>query len=116
GEAASRFAQDLHEAGLADIFAYSRSLATAGVGDVIHSRAREAGVELARTLQELCVEANVIICLTPGAAALKVARDIRRYLEPDHLYVDATTASVKDMEKLAALLEGRAKFVDAAIM
>jgi 3-hydroxyisobutyrate dehydrogenase-like beta-hydroxyacid dehydrogenase len=58
----------------------------------------------------------VIICLAPGAITLSIARAIRRHLKPHHLYVDATTSSVKDMEKLAALLEGRAQFVDAAIM
>ena len=116
GEAASRFAKDFSEAGLAGIVAYSRSAAKAGADDPIRARATGAGVELVATPKELCKRSNLVMTLTPGAAALPALRVLKRHLHSEHLYVDATTASVKDMERAAVLLEGRARFVDAAIM
>ena len=116
GEVGCRFAQDLTQAGLSDIVAYSRSAARAPAGDPIRIRAALAGVQLAATPRELCRRAEVIIALTPGKAALAAVRSVRKYLRPEQLYVDASSAAVKTMEKAAQLLEGRARFVDAAIM
>lgn len=66
--------------------------------------------------RELCKRAEIIICLTPGALALAALHSVRRYLNQSHIYVDATTSSVKTMERAAKLLGERASFVDAAIM
>ena len=49
GEAASRFAQDLSQAGLQDIVAYSPSAAKAGPDDAIRRKADDARVELLKT-------------------------------------------------------------------
>jgi len=116
GEAAARFSQDLSAAGLSGIVAYSRSAAKAPPDDLIRARASGAGVELVPTLRGLCERASLIVSLTPGSAALPALRKVRRYLNAGHLYVDASSSSVKDMERAAALLEGGARFVDAAVM
>jgi 3-hydroxyisobutyrate dehydrogenase-like beta-hydroxyacid dehydrogenase len=116
GEAASRFAKDLSQAGLKSIVAYSPSTAKAAADDPAHAKAAEAGVELVPSVKDVCRRANVVVCLTPGKLALAVARRAKRHLTPEHIYVDATTASVRDMEKVASLLEGGASFVDAAVM
>ena len=116
GEAAIRFAQDLSQAGLKDIVAYSRSGAKAQPGDPLHAEAAAAGVQLVKTPRELCKRSDVIIALTPGKAALAAVRSVRKHLKPEQIYVDASSAAVKTMEQAAQLLEGRARFVDAAIM
>lgn len=116
GEAAQRFAADLTAAGLTGIVAYSRAGARAGGDDPLRARAIECGVELVSSPREVCERASLVVSLTPGSAALAALRAIRPHLRPEHLYVDASTSSVKDMEKAAALLEGRAGFVDAAVM
>jgi len=116
GEAAIRFAQDLSQAGLKDIVAYSRSGAKAQPGDLLHAEAAAAGVQLVKTPRELCKRSDVIIALTPGKAALAAVRSVRKHLKPEQIYVDASSAAVKTMEQAAQLLEGRARFVDAAIM
>jgi 3-hydroxyisobutyrate dehydrogenase-like beta-hydroxyacid dehydrogenase len=116
GEAAARFAEDLSGAGLSGIVAYSRSGATAGADDPVHVRAKAAGIELLKTPRAVCERASLIVSLTPGSAALPALRRVRRHLNAGHIYVDASTSSVRDMERAAAMLEGSARFVDAAVM
>jgi 3-hydroxyisobutyrate dehydrogenase-like beta-hydroxyacid dehydrogenase len=116
GEAAWCFGRDLARAGLDGLVAYSRSGARAAAKDPLRRRAAQAGVELVATPRELCRRADVIIALTPGKTALSALRSALPHLERRHLYVDASSAAVKTMERAAALLEGRAGFVDAAIM
>ena len=116
GEAASRFAEDFSRAGIQGIVAYSRSAATAPADERLRKRAAEAGVELVATPKEVCRRASLIISLTPGSEALPALRKVRRYLTLNHIYVDASTSSVRDMERAAQMLEGRAAFVDAAVM
>ena len=116
GEAATRFAHDLKRAGVRDIAVYSRSIAKASEGDPARKRAAAAGVHLAATPRELCERSDIIIALTPGRTALAALRSLRPYLRADQLYVDASAAAVKTMEEAGRMLEGRARFVDAAIM
>ena len=116
GEAAVRYAQDFSQNGLTDITAYSRSAATAAADDPLRRRAAELGVHLASSPRELCKRTDVIIALTPGKAALAALRSARKHLRPEHIYADASSCAVKTMEKAAELLDGHARFVDAAIM
>jgi len=116
GEAGERFARDLTQAGLKGVVAYSRAGAKAAPGDPIAERALEAGVRLMQSPRELCKHADVILALTSGRAALATLRSVRAHLKPHHFYVDANATSAKAMEQAAALLEGRAQFVDASLM
>jgi 3-hydroxyisobutyrate dehydrogenase-like beta-hydroxyacid dehydrogenase len=116
GEAGYHFARGLSQAGLSGIVAYSRSGARSAPGDPLRKRAAEAGVELIADPRTLCERAQVIVAVTQGQAALPALRSVLPHLSSSHIYVDASTASVRDMEKAARLLEGRAGFVDAAIM
>jgi 3-hydroxyisobutyrate dehydrogenase-like beta-hydroxyacid dehydrogenase len=116
GEAGYHFARGLRDAGLPGIVAYSRSGAKAAADDPLRRRAAEAGVELLAGPKALCERADLIIAVTQGSAALPALRSVRRYLQPGHIYVDASTAAVKAMEQAGRLLQGRAEFVDAAIM
>jgi 3-hydroxyisobutyrate dehydrogenase-like beta-hydroxyacid dehydrogenase len=116
GEAGYHFARGLRDAGLSGIVAYSRSGAKAAADDPLRQRAAEAGVELLASPKALCERADLIIAVTQGSAALPALRSVKRYLRPGHIYVDASTAAVKAMEQAGRLLQGRAEFVDAAIM
>jgi 3-hydroxyisobutyrate dehydrogenase-like beta-hydroxyacid dehydrogenase len=116
GEAAYRFAKDLSEAGLTHIVAYSPSAAKAAEDDPLRSKAAAAGIELVASPKAVCQRSTLIVSLTPGKSALPALRKIRRHLRADQIYVDASTASVRDMEKAAQMLEGSAAFVDAAVM
>lgn len=69
-----------------------------------------------KTPRALCAHADVIIALTSGRAALATLRSVRAHLKPHHLYVDANAVSAKAMEQAAAMLKGKARFVDAALM
>ena len=116
GEAASRFARDLSQAGLKGIVAYSRSGAKAAADDPIRRKAAETGIELVSSLEAVCQRSTLIVALPPGRAALTVLRRAKRHLQPHHVYVDASTSSVRDMEEAAQLLQGVCAFVDAAVM
>jgi len=116
GEAGYHFAKELSQAGLTGIVAYSRSGARAAAGDPVRLRAAEAGVELVATPRALCERAQLIIAVTPGRSALSALRSARAHLAPQHIYVDASAASVAAMKQAEKLLEGGAGFVDAAIM
>jgi len=116
GEAAARFAKDLNASGLTGIVAYSRTGANAPADDPVHATAAAASVELLKTPRAVCERASLIVSLTPGSAALPALRKIRRHLNAGHIYVDASTSSVKDMERAAEMLDGSARFVDAAVM
>jgi hypothetical protein len=116
GEAGQRFGADFVKAGLRNVIAYSRSAAAAGADAPVRVFARENGITLAATPQELCAGADLIIALTPGTAALPALRSVKPYLGKNHLYVDANTVGVKTIARIAKLLAGRCGFVDAAIM
>ncbi|MGE5526810.1 MAG: DUF1932 domain-containing protein [Rhodospirillaceae bacterium] len=116
GEVAYHFARGLTEKGLSGIVAYSRSGARAAHDDPLRARAAEAGVELVARPRDLAERADVIIGVTPGRVALSALRTVRPYLRGDHMYVDGSTAAVETMEKGERLLDGKAAFVDAAIM
>ncbi len=116
GEAAGRLAKDFSQAGFTSILGYSRSGAKAQPGDPIHQRAQAAGVTLVKTVGTLAKKSDIIIAMTPGKSALPALKKIRKYLRPDHLYVDASSNSAHNMEQAAALVGTAAKFVDASIM
>ena len=116
GEAGVRFARDLSEGGLTGIVAYSRSGAKAQPGDAVYDEAQSVGVRLVKTVRELCKRSDVIIALTPGKAALAAARAVSKHIRPEQIYVDASSAAVGTMERVAQMLEGKGRFVDAAIM
>ena len=116
GEAAARFAKDFAQAGFSNIIGYSRSGVKAGPGDLAYERAQGSGVTLVKTVATLAKKSDIIIVLTPGKASLAALKKINKHLRPDHLYVDASSNSATAMEKAAALVGDRAKFVDASIM
>ncbi len=116
GEAGFRFAKDFAQAGVADIVVYSHTAAKAAAGDAVYERAKEIGVQLAKSPREVAKRADLIIALTPGRSVIPVLRSIRKHLRPEQIYVDASSAAVTTMERAAEMMNGSARFVDAAIM
>lgn len=116
GEVGYYYGKGLTAAGVRGILAYSRSGAAAGPDDPIRRKAAEAGVELVASAKDIAKRCNVIIAMTPGKASLKALKTVRSSLKNMPLYVDVSSGSIKDMEQAGRLLEGRADFVDAAIM
>lgn len=116
GEVAHYFAKGLRAHGCKDIVAYSRRAAKAAADDPLRMYAMEAGVELAASPRDLAQRADLILAVTPGAAAVAAARSIRAYLKPGQIYIDASTGAVEAMERIDHVIGARASFVDAAIM
>ena len=116
GEAGYHMSKGLAGSGLTGMTAYDKYAADPKGGDLIRQRAAEAGVNLVPSVRRLCREANLILALVPGRAALRAVRAAAPHLTRDHIYVDAGTASVNAMKEAGRLLEGKAGFVDVAMM
>ena len=78
--------------------------AKAQPGDPVYQRAEAAGVKLVKSVGTLAKKSDIILALTPGKSALPALKKIRKYLRPDHLYVDASSNSAHNMEKAENLL------------
>lgn len=116
GEAGYHMGKGLSGTGLTGIVAYDKFAADPKAGDLIRQRAADAGITLVPSVRALCRGANLIVALVPGRVALRAVRAAARHLGRDHIYVDAGTASVPAMEEAGRILEGKAGFVDAAMM
>lgn len=116
GEAGYHMGKGLAGAGLTGMVAYDKYAADPKAGDLIRQRAAEAGVALVPSVRRLCRDAGLIIALVPGRAALRAVRAAAPHLTPDHVYVDAGTASVNAMVEAGRALDGKAGFVDVAMM
>ncbi len=116
GEAGFHMGRGLAGAGLAGIVAYDKYADDPQAGALIRQRAAEAGVALVPSVRRLCRAANVIVALVPGRAALRAVRAAARHLTSDHVYADAGTASVNAMKEAGRILDGKAGFVDVAMM
>lgn len=116
GEAGYHMAKGLAGAGLTGIVAYDKFVTDPKTGELIRQRATDAGVELLPSVRQLCRRASLIVAMVPGHRAFSAMKAAAPSLTPDHIYVDAGTASVKAMVEAGRLLEGKAGFVDVAMM
>lgn len=116
GEAGYHMGKGLAAGNLTGIVAHDKFSADPKTGALIRRRAADAGVTLVPSLREFCRRADLIVALVPGRAALRALRATLPHLTPAHLYVDAGTASVEAMEEAGRILDGKAGFVDAAMM
>lgn len=108
GEAAHCLALGYHDAGVEKICAWSQAFL---------NDPADAGAEKCATLAELLEKSDVVLALTPGAAAVDVAHSCAPYLSPRHLYVDLSTAAPVDMKIACEIVEATgARFADGAMM
>lgn len=112
GEAGSRIAMGLHEAGVAEIFAFD----IAG-SEIIQRRAADAGTQLVSTNEELAARASILFSVVTAASAVEAARQNVPYLSAGHTYIDCNSVSPANKRAIAEVIElGPAKFVEAAIL
>lgn len=116
GEAGYHMGKGLAAAGLAGIAAYDKYAADPKAGALIRQRAEDSGITLVPSVRALCRKANLIVALVPGRVALRAVRAAAPHLTADHVYVDAGTGSVNAMVEAGQILEGKAGFVDVAMM
>jgi 3-hydroxyisobutyrate dehydrogenase-like beta-hydroxyacid dehydrogenase len=117
GGAAYGLATGLAENGLIELSFFDSQQDSTRTGPLIRQRAAETGIQQRKSLADLAKNTDVIVSCTTGSAALAVARQVSRYLQPSQLYVDVNTASPEAMEDAGRAIESSgAQFADVAML
>src|SRR6187397_1857577 len=93
GEIGSTLGRALRGAGLEAIFSYDKYAFDGPYADLIQSRAKEAGVTLVRSNQELADAADLIFSVTPGSVSLESADAFAPCLTGRHVFADFASAT-----------------------
>ena len=117
GEAAFNIARGLKKEGLAAITAYDKFWNIEPHAALIGKRAAEAGVVMAKSLEEMIRASDVVMSLVSANLAIPLAKEAQPFLRKGQWYVDLNAASPMTEEEVAAVIEkSGAGFVDVAIM
>ena len=117
GEAAFNIALGLGQEGITGIRAFDAMAGDAVMGKLVHSRAQEAGVELADTAAAVAAWADVIFAAVPSSFTLGVCEGIRPYLNAQKLYVDVSASAPNIKIQIWELIkESGVLFADAAML
>ncbi len=95
GEIGSTLGKGLREAGLQQVASYDKYAFDGPYAELIQARAKEAGVTLVRSNQELADAADVILSVTPGSASLESAETFAPVLDGRHTFLDFASATPK---------------------
>jgi len=117
GEIGSTLGSGLRKSGLSDVSSYDKYAFDGPYSELIQSRAKQAGVDLVRSQEELARRAELILGVTPGSASLESATAFAPHLRPSHTFVDVASATPKVKQAVADKLSGSgARIGDASIM
>ncbi len=108
GEAGSRIAAGLRDAGVTQIVAYDIA------PDRVRPRADACGIPLLASNAELAERSTIIFSVVTAASALDAARQNQPHLAANHTYVDCNSVSPATKREIAAVIGAR--FVEAAIL
>lgn len=106
GEIGSTVGHGLRGAGFESIASYDKYAFDGPYAELIQSRAREAGVTLVRSNQELADVADLIFSVTPGSASLESAEAFAPCLTSRHVFTDFASATPKIKIGVAERLAG----------
>jgi 3-hydroxyisobutyrate dehydrogenase-like beta-hydroxyacid dehydrogenase len=116
GEVAYHFSKGLRKDGIREILAYDKTTKEIMKGEIVRRRAREAGVQLTRSLRELVGKSDVIFSAVWGNAALKVAGQSASFVRRGQLYCDLNNTSPSVKTRGAEMLNAQGvKYVDLAL-
>jgi 3-hydroxyisobutyrate dehydrogenase-like beta-hydroxyacid dehydrogenase len=112
GEAGSRIASGLREAGVSEMAAYDIA-----DNEKIRQRAAQANVALVNSNAELAARCSIVFSVVTASSALDAARQNLPHLTGRHVYVDCNSVSPANKREIAQTIEaGAARFIEAAIM
>ncbi|HTC88742.1 MAG TPA: DUF1932 domain-containing protein [Bryobacteraceae bacterium] len=117
GEAAYHIAKGLRQPGIDSITAFDINRQSAGVGQKIQDRARDANTRLVDTNQELAEACDIIMSAVTANQAKHAADQNAPYLTPRHIYADLNSVSPGLKQTIARVIEGSgARFAEIAMM
>ena len=112
GEVALHLSKGLKEEGIEQILAYTRSSSKS----IYCERAKEAGVELTSTLEELVTRSEIIISAVHGHVALDIARDASRYIKEGCIFADLNNSTPSAKKQAAEIINAKgATFADVGL-
>ena len=117
GEAAYHIAKGLRQPGIFSITAFDINTQSAGVGDKIQQRARDAEARLVDTNQELAESCDIMLSAVTANQARNAAEQSAPYLTADHIYADLNSVSPGLKQSIAWIIEDAgAQFTEIAMM
>jgi 3-hydroxyisobutyrate dehydrogenase-like beta-hydroxyacid dehydrogenase len=117
GEAAFHICSGLKSEGVEVIYSYDVQSEHPVAGPMIHNRAKEAGVRMVASLNELISNSTIIFCATSAKYAVSIAKEVAKEINDEKLYVDLNSASPSVKKEVAAIINQQGgRFVDGAIM
>ena len=117
GEIGSTLGRGLRGAGLASVSAYDKYAFEGPYAALIQGRAKEVGVTLVRSPEELAACCDLILGVTPGSSSLASADAFAACLGPQHVFVDVASATPKVKQSVAARLAATGAVLgDASIL
>ena len=117
GEAAFHIAKGLRGAGAPALLGYDIHHRTPARGELIRSRASQAGAVLVDSPAELAGRCDVLLSLVTADRAAEAAHQNRPHLHPRHLYADLNSVSPALKEAIGKEISASAaRYVEGAIM
>ena len=105
GEIGSTLGAGLRGAGLESIACYDKYAFDGPYADLIQQRARDVGVTLVRSNQDLADASDLIVSVTPGSSSLASADAFAPVLTDKHTFLDFASATPKIKQGVAQKLE-----------
>ena len=115
GEAGQAIAAGLREEGVSQIAAWD-VLFPEAAGAKLKLAAANIGVRIASSAQDAVQGAEIVIAAVTAASSLEAAQSVAPYLSGNPYYLDVNSVSPGRKRDTDALLAGKARYVDVAIL
>jgi len=115
GEAGQAFASGLRTAGVTTMAAWDILFPDAA-GAKLRTAGQELGVRLGASAADAIKGADIVIAAVTAASSLAAAEQAKPHLSGDQLYLDINSVSPGRKQATAKHLDGRARYVDVAVM
>lgn len=115
GEAGQAIASGLREEGVAEIAAWD-ILFPKPEGEKLKAAGTKAGVRLATSAADAIAGSDIVISAVTAASSLEAAQSVVPNLSDNPYYLDINSVSPGRKIATAALLDGKARYVDIAVI
>ena len=118
GEVAFNMSQGFIDDGIKTIYAFDKfAFEASDAGELIRKRAKQAGVTLVSSSEELAKKCQVIFSTVVAKVAVLIAKQMVPHLTANHLFIDANSASPELKKEISEVIgQSDALFSDCAIM
>ncbi|MBV9261684.1 MAG: NAD(P)-dependent oxidoreductase, partial [Pseudolabrys sp.] len=115
GEAGQAIASGLREAGIERISAWD-ILFLKPDGERLKAAGRAQGIKLVSSAAEAVRDTDIVISAVTAASSVEAARSIEPHLSERPFYLDINSVSPGRKQETAALLGGKVRYVDVAVI